>query len=51
MTVNQPVPPKLPITGVKHLIAVGSGKGGVGKTTVFGQPGGGASFGRGIRPV
>jgi ATP-binding protein involved in chromosome partitioning len=26
--------PKLPITGVKNLIAVGSGKGGVGKTTV-----------------
>jgi Mrp family chromosome partitioning ATPase len=26
MTANQPVPPKLPITGVKHLIAVGSGK-------------------------
>ena len=29
-----PEPPKLPIPGVKHLIAVGSGKGGVGKTTV-----------------
>ena len=27
-------PPKLPIPGVKYLIAVGSGKGGVGKTTV-----------------
>ncbi len=26
--------PKAPIVGVKHLIAVGSGKGGVGKTTV-----------------
>ncbi len=26
--------PKLPIEGVEHLIAVGSGKGGVGKTTV-----------------
>jgi ATP-binding protein involved in chromosome partitioning len=26
--------PKLPIAGVQHLIAVGSGKGGVGKTTV-----------------
>lgn len=34
MTASQPVPPKLPIAGVKHLIAVGSGKGGVGKTTV-----------------
>src|SRR5438105_2520565 len=32
MTPNQP--PKLPIPGVKNLIAVGSGKGGVGKTTV-----------------
>jgi hypothetical protein len=32
MTANQPVPPKLPITGVKPLIAVGSGKRGVGKT-------------------
>ncbi len=30
----QGMPPKLPIAGVKHLIAVGSGKGGVGKTTV-----------------
>src|SRR6201993_1574663 len=27
-------PPKLPIPGVKNMIAVGSGKGGVGKTTV-----------------
>ena len=26
--------PKQPIPGVRHLIAVGSGKGGVGKTTV-----------------
>jgi len=35
MTPNQPAqPPKLPIPGVKNLIAVGSGKGGVGKTTV-----------------
>jgi ATP-binding protein involved in chromosome partitioning len=32
MTPNQP--PKMPIPGVKNLIAVGSGKGGVGKTTV-----------------
>ncbi|MBK9167944.1 MAG: Mrp/NBP35 family ATP-binding protein [Bryobacterales bacterium] len=28
------IPPKLPIPGVRHLIAIGSGKGGVGKTTV-----------------
>jgi ATP-binding protein involved in chromosome partitioning len=35
MTPNQPgQPPKLPIPGVTNLIAVGSGKGGVGKTTV-----------------
>lgn len=35
MTPNQPgMPPKLPIPGVKNLVAVGSGKGGVGKTTV-----------------
>jgi ATP-binding protein involved in chromosome partitioning len=35
MTPNQQgTPPKLPIPGVKNLIAVGSGKGGVGKTTV-----------------
>jgi ATP-binding protein involved in chromosome partitioning len=30
----QQAQPKLPIKGVKNLIAVGSGKGGVGKTTV-----------------
>jgi ATP-binding protein involved in chromosome partitioning len=29
-----PQPPKLPIPGVKNLVAVASGKGGVGKTTV-----------------
>ena len=35
MTPNQPGEmPKMPIAGVKNLIAVGSGKGGVGKTTV-----------------
>jgi len=34
MSPGQPAPPKLPIPGVKNLIAVGSGKGGVGKTTV-----------------
>ena len=35
MTPNQPgQTPRLPIAGVKCLIAVGSGKGGVGKTTV-----------------
>src|SRR5437870_1258520 len=35
MSPEQPnQPPKLPIPGVKNLIAVGSGKGGVGKTTV-----------------
>jgi ATP-binding protein involved in chromosome partitioning len=31
---GQATQPKLPIAGVKNLIAVGSGKGGVGKTTV-----------------
>jgi len=35
MSPNQPnQPPKLPIPGVQNQIAVGSGKGGVGKTTV-----------------
>jgi ATP-binding protein involved in chromosome partitioning len=29
-----PEPPKTPIAGVRHLVAIGSGKGGVGKTTV-----------------
>src|SRR5580692_8395219 len=31
---QMPQPPKLPIQGVKNLVAVASGKGGVGKTTV-----------------
>src|ERR1700733_2585023 len=31
---TMPQPPKLPIQGVKNLVAVASGKGGVGKTTV-----------------
>src|SRR5579863_5796882 len=31
---SMPQPPKLPIQGVKNLVAVASGKGGVGKTTV-----------------
>jgi ATP-binding protein involved in chromosome partitioning len=30
----QQEPPKTPIPGVRHLVAIGSGKGGVGKTTV-----------------
>src|SRR5579871_5822039 len=35
MSPNQPGQmPKVPIQGVKHIVAVGSGKGGVGKTTV-----------------
>ena len=35
MSPNQPgQAPKLPIPGVQNMIAVGSGKGGVGKTTV-----------------
>ncbi len=35
MSPNQPgMMPRVPIQGVKHLVAVGSGKGGVGKTTV-----------------
>src|SRR5579859_287442 len=31
---QQPMPPRQPIPGVKNLVAVASGKGGVGKTTV-----------------
>jgi ATP-binding protein involved in chromosome partitioning len=31
---SMPQPPKLPIEGVKNLVAVASGKGGVGKTTI-----------------
>jgi len=34
MSPSQPQQPKLPIPGVSNLTAVGSGKGGVGKTTV-----------------
>jgi len=34
MSPGQPPQPKLPIPGVRNLIAIGSGKGGVGKTTV-----------------
>src|ERR1700676_3469625 len=30
----QPMPPRQPIPGVKNLVAIASGKGGVGKTTV-----------------
>ena len=33
-TQGPPAPPKLPIPGVENIIAVGSGKGGVGKSTV-----------------
>ncbi len=54
-----PQPPKLPIQGVKNLVAVASGKGGVGKTTVavnlalalkhLGRVGGLAGCGR-VRP-
>ena len=33
-TQGPPQPPKLPIPGVENIIAVGSGKGGVGKSTV-----------------
>lgn len=33
-TTAQQMPPKLPIPGVAALVAIGSGKGGVGKTTV-----------------
>jgi ATP-binding protein involved in chromosome partitioning len=31
---QQPMPPRQPIPGVKNLVAIASGKGGVGKTTV-----------------
>lgn len=31
------LPKKWPITGVKHIVVVGSGKGGVGKSTVAGE--------------
>src|ERR1700690_3163043 len=31
---NPQNPPKMPIPGVEYLVAIGSGKGGVGKTTV-----------------
>jgi ATP-binding protein involved in chromosome partitioning len=31
---TQAPPPPLPLRGIKHIVAIGSGKGGVGKTTV-----------------
>ena len=40
---------KQPIPGVRHVVAVASGKGGVGKSTVAVQPRGGARAQRGYR--